>query len=251
MVSNIIKITITFLVAGLSNATFINYAANRNCRTASELFSTISNSGKDQEASEVEKLLRRARELRAEADAAESQLHSSLLDKQTSDDARTDKIIAELFSGCEDNETTVPLLAKRIKEDKYSTVKLLKVVERLHERQLKARGIERVEPSRHSNAIQFHRISQPDDIELAEVGNKISTLLSSATLVDADFSKERGIPQHTVERDHWSKGKLASTLEDRLHFLDREHEDQFKNRLEEYYEAARKKKKKEDKKWSP
>eukprot|EP01083_Nonionella_stella_P095508 268162_1 len=92
---------------------------------------------------DVERLLRKARELREEVKAGEDALHSDLIQKKATKDAATDSIIDYLFpSGEEDG---VSALCERLRKKRLASDMLVRVVERLHEREVAARGLEHVE----------------------------------------------------------------------------------------------------------
>lgn len=221
--------------------------------------------------SEAEALLAKARELRAQAEAAESQLHATLIEKKTCMDVETDSVIEDLFpfnvktrfnmdKGKGDTKTamaeaynnTVTELAEKLERKKLSKDMLLRVVERLHNREIAARGLECVEPSLHHTHVKFERVASPNKEELDRVSGLIDLLVEAATVLDTAFLSnqmarrgENGrVVMHVVDHSHWSSGELSKVLRERAKFLGREHDEQFKNRLEEFYEAARKKDKK-------
>jgi len=217
------------------NAFIANFAlppANQyiTCDTSSAIFSSIE--------TEVEMLLRKARELRAEAENEANVLHDNLMEKKSKENAKIDAIINDIFRDSQD----ISFVAKKLKEGKHSTPTLLCVVERLHERELYAKGVEHVEHVDHS----FNRVSTHNANELAEVSGLVDQLINAAELLDDEYAKEQIRNSDTrakyVDSSHWTSGELSSVLRERQHFLGREHDEQFKNRLEEFYEAARRKK---------
>eukprot|EP00555_Chaetoceros_dichaeta_P004609 CAMPEP_0198270362 /NCGR_PEP_ID=MMETSP1447-20131203/44789_1 /TAXON_ID=420782 /ORGANISM="Chaetoceros dichaeta, Strain CCMP1751" /LENGTH=219 /DNA_ID=CAMNT_0043962361 /DNA_START=196 /DNA_END=855 /DNA_ORIENTATION=+ len=201
--------------------------------------------------SRVEKLLAKAKELRAQAEADEIKLQSSVLEKNNSEDSKTDIIIDELFPSLKES-ITLKAIAKRITEKRLSKDMLLRVVERLHCREVAAKGLERVErvkPSPQQSQITFERIEKGNKEELARVEGLVDLLIAAAKIVDEDFLRnqlerrgENGkVVMHSVDYSHWSSGELSKVLREKANFLGREYDEQFKNRLEEFYEAARKK----------
>jgi len=201
--------------------------------------------------SRVEKLLAKAKELRAQAEADEIKLQSSVLEKNNSEDSKTDIIIDELFPSLKES-ITLKAIAKRITEKRLSKDMLLRVVERLHCREVAAKGLERVErvkPSPQQSQITFERIEKGNEEELARVEGLVDLLIAAAKIVDEDFLRnqlerrgEKGkVVMHSVDYSHWSSGELSKVLREKANFLGREYDEQFKNRLEEFYEAARKK----------
>lgn len=201
--------------------------------------------------SRVEKLLAKAKELRAQADADEIKLRSSELEKNTSEDSKTDILIDELFPSLKES-ITLEAVAKRLIEKRLSKESLLRVVERLHCREIAAKGLERVERVKDSpqqSQITFERIKEGNKEELARVEGLVDLLIDAVKIVDEDFLRnqlerrgEKGkVVRHSVDYSHWSSGELSKVLRERANFLGREYDEQFKNRLEEFYEAVRKK----------
>lgn len=200
--------------------------------------------------SKAEALLAKARKLRAQAEADESQLHSSLLEKKTSQDMETDIMIDELFPLASKESVTVESVADFIGKKRPSSDMLLRVVERIHSREVAAKGLERVEPSRKQSLITFETVAAGNEEDLARVEGLIEILIDAANIVDEDFLSnqlarrgENGkVVLHSVDHTHWSSGELSKVLREKAKFLGREYDEQFKNRLAEYYEAASKKK---------
>jgi len=90
---------------------------------------------------DVERLLRRARELKAQAETDTRALHESRLSHNKRKHEQLDKCIDKLFA-VGDNDTTA--LALRLKQLQYSTDELLDIITRLHEREIKAKGLQRL-----------------------------------------------------------------------------------------------------------
>lgn len=197
--------------------------------------------------SDAEALLAKARALRQQAEADEHKLHSTLIEKKKCQNTETDLIIQKLFPLNHNNQKEVDRnasirdLAKRIEELRLSKVMLERVVERLHEREISARGLEHVEPSNHHEQVKFIRVAQLQEEELTRVQGLIQRLIDAAEVIDEEYLKHEQ-KRHHVDETHWSRGNLSKVLKEKAHFLGREHEDEFKKRLEEFYEAARKKK---------
>ena len=214
------------------------------------------NAGFEAKESEVEKLLRKARELRQEAEAAEEDLHSTLIEKKSSHDQEVDAAIAKLFPQQGPDEH-VQHLVDRLHECQFSTSKLQDVVTRLHEREIAARGLKHVESKKHGDSghVSFEVVSSPNESELHKVDGLVNTLIQAASLVDEEYWKKKRVQGeklklHHSDKIHWTTGNLASILKERAGFLGREHSEQFQKRMAEYYEAARRKDKKEDEKKS-
>jgi len=232
---------------GLAHRNLPSFHRHRNIGI---VFSTSSNAGK---LSEVEALLEKAKKLREQAETAESQLHSSLIKKKTSQDLETDVLIDEIFPlNFHNHKNAAASLAKRIEKRRLSKDMLIRVVERLHNREVAAKGVEHVEPSLHHSHVTFERIASHDEKELNRVEGLIDHLVKAAAILDEIFFEKHGnnekIVMHHVDHTHWSTGELSKVLREKARFLGREHDEQFKNRIEEYYEAARRKPQKNDKK---
>lgn len=197
--------------------------------------------------SDAEEMLRKAKELRAQAEAEESNLHHTLLQKKNAQDEESDRIIDEILpSDLPPGQEGVFQVADALSEKRLSASCLVKVVKRLHEREIAAKGLAHVESSIHHTHVKFEKVSKTDDDELKRVGGLIQVLIDAAAVLDDRVrteNEEKGRVKHHVDREHWSSGELSQKLSDKVHFLGREHDEQFKSRLEEYYEAARKDKK--------
>lgn len=196
--------------------------------------------------SDAQALLAKARALREQAESDEHKLHSTLIEKKQCKDVETDTVIQNLFpltDGNLDEEEAKIALAKRMNEQKLSTNALKKVVERLHEREISARGLEHVEPSssHHNEKVQFVRVAELQQDDLDRVQGLIQRLIDAAEILDEEYLNH-GEKHHHVDATHWSKGSLSKVLKEKAHFLGREHDEEFKKRLADYYEAARKKK---------
>lgn len=189
-----------------------------------------------------EELLAKAHALRQEAEAEESSLHSTLLQNKSKRDQETDEVIKDLFSN-----RNVRQVASKIQERRLSSMMLERVVDRLNEREIAARGLDHVEHG-HSTGT-FERVREKDDKELKMVEGLIQTLIQAAEVVDEIVLKERAEKEkrgenvrHTVDFTHWSSGELGKHLREKAKFLGREHDEQWKKRMEDYYKAAKKKK---------
>lgn len=194
--------------------------------------------------SDAEALLAKARKLREQAEAEEHKLHTNLIEKRNCQNEATDNIIQQLFpitEGEVHNDAAKHALAKRVESMKLSTSALENVVERLHEREIAARGLEHVEPSRHHDQVKFIRVAAPKEDELVRVQGLIQRLIDAAEILDEEHLKNEK-EHHHVDSTHWSRGTLSKVLKEKAHFLGREHDEEFKKRLEEFYEAAKKKK---------
>ena len=84
--------------------------------------------------SEAERLLAKARALREEASREDELLHTTLLTKKYAQDSATDSLIDELFPGDVDD------VVNRLREKRLASDMLVRIVERLHEREIAAKG---------------------------------------------------------------------------------------------------------------
>ncbi len=207
--------------------------------------------------SDAQELLRKARALREQAEADEADLHATLISKKQQQDEDTDRTIEKLFplnlDKANDPEGCNQKIASIIEKERFSVGQLEKVVERLHEREIAAKGLDHVEPSLHHTHVKFERVSaKVDQDELKRVEGMIDMLIDAASILDENTLKaeEKALAEgkkHHVDASHWASGRLSSTLAEKAHFLGREYDEQFQNRLEEYYAAARKKENVKDK----
>lgn len=192
--------------------------------------------------SDVERLLRKARELREEVKAGEDALHSDLIQKKTARDAATDSIISQLFPTGEDDGTCA--LCERLRQKRLASDMLVRVVERLHEREVAAKGLEHVESAMHRERVTFKRVAQADEAELIKIQGLVGRLIESAEVLDKEFIEQKslcgGVITHS-DRMHWGGGNIAGIIKDKANDLGREHDEQFQKRLESFYDAAKKK----------
>ena len=197
--------------------------------------------------SDAEALLKKARELKAAAAEAEKSLHDVLLEKQALSHANTDAVIDHLFpdSGSSADQDMSGLVS-RVKSKRPSCELLIKVVKRLHEREVEAKGLAHVEPSVHHDHTDFHVVkSKVNTKELERVSGLIDQLISAAEVLDEEYLKNKQTKgdktSHHSEIIHWAAGDMAKTLSEKAKELRREHDGQFKKRQQEFYDAARKK----------
>mmetsp|Transcript_26949 Transcript_26949/g.45914 ORF Transcript_26949/g.45914 Transcript_26949/m.45914 type:complete len:256 (-) Transcript_26949:316-1083(-) len=197
---------------------------------------------------DVERLLRKARELREAATAGEAELHSDLIQKKKTRDAATDSMIAHLFpsGGGEDG---VCALCDRLRKKRLASDMLVQIVERLHEREVAARGLEHVEPSVHHDQVSFKRVAQPNEAELSKIQGLVDRLIEAAEVLDKEFIEQKsecgGVVTHS-DIMHWGGGDISGILKDKAKELGREHDEQFQKRLQSFYEAANRKHSREE-----
>eukprot|EP00571_Detonula_confervacea_P010183 CAMPEP_0172307700 /NCGR_PEP_ID=MMETSP1058-20130122/8496_1 /TAXON_ID=83371 /ORGANISM="Detonula confervacea, Strain CCMP 353" /LENGTH=254 /DNA_ID=CAMNT_0013019935 /DNA_START=114 /DNA_END=878 /DNA_ORIENTATION=+ len=188
---------------------------------------------------EAERLLQKVRELREEVRADEDKLHSTLFQRKATQDAATDSIIAELFPT--EEEDGVCALCDRLRQKRLASDMLVRVVERLHEREVAAKGLEHVESSMHQNQVTFKRVAQEDEVELARLQGLVNRLIEAAEVLDKEFIDEKSECGNVITHSditHWGGGNIAGIIKDKAKDLGREHDEQFLNRLESFYEAA-------------
>ena len=139
---------------------------------------------------EAERLLQKARELREAATTEEDELHSTMLQKKKARDDATDLIIDQLFP-TEENDG-VCALCERLRQKRLASDMLVVVVERLHEREMNARGLEHVEPSvQNDQTVTFKRVAEPNEAELNKVQGVVDRLIEAAEVLDKEFIEEK------------------------------------------------------------
>jgi hypothetical protein len=196
--------------------------------------------------SEAERLLQRARQLKEEAERETQSLHETLLTGKDLHDQKLDACIDALFPPNAQGESVDAVVA-RLKNLQYSTDKLLEIVTRLHEREMKAKGIHQVEAYfEHNTHTGFERVSKMDEEEAKRVNGLIDRLIEAAGQIDEEYLKERRTAKKArhlshVELEHWTVGETAKILTGKIRELRREHDEQFQARLRSFYEAQRKK----------
>lgn len=229
--------TITTMAALQAAEAFVPMAEPRGIsrRMISKLAATM----------DADELLRKAAQLKAEAAAAEQALHEDLLGKKQQKNDELDGFIDKLFP---QNDESMEGLVGRLKQNHWSTDRLLLIAKRLHEREIAAQGKGHVQASLHHDHTRFESVSQGNPEELARVQGKVDKLLEAAEIIDEEFMaekrklKDQKYLSH-VDLDHWTVGDLAGNLRRQVGELRREHEEQFQERLESFYEAQRKEKK--------
>lgn len=191
--------------------------------------------------SEAERLLRKAKELRAQAEAAEHQVHASLTKKRQDKNAATDQLVDQLFFA-----NSGVLLADRLRQKRLSIDTLETIVDRLDEREVIAEGKEHVQAKIGQDQTNFERVVSRDEAELQRLDGLIDKLIETVKVLDKDFLEEKQRKGETyvthTEDQHWGGGKQAERLTNRIHEVRREREEQFQERMKEFNEAQRIKK---------
>lgn len=192
----------------------------------------------------AEALLRKARELREQVEKNENELHQTLLAKKAAKDEKTDKMISCLFP-LDQDDGSVRSLCERLRAKRPSSDMLVTIVERLHEREVAARGIEHVEPENgHDNAVSFKRVSAPNEQELEKIIGLVDRLIEAAEVLDEEFQDRKAAREEGTTHNsdlHFGGGDLTGILKAKRLELGREHDDQFQERLQSFYDAAKRK----------
>merc|ERR1719162_108030 len=198
------------------------------------VLSMVKATGGSNQLSKVEALLAKAKLLRAQAEADASQLHSSLLEQKASRDVEMDNTIDELFKLDNKEEITKEIIAEHLTKKRPSSDMLLRVVERLHNREIAAKGLEHVESSFQESQVTFKTIAAENKEELALVEGLNDLLIDAAKLMDESVARTRDEKEkvviHNVDHTHWSTGELSTVLREKKDFLQREHDVQFKKK---------------------
>ena len=155
---------------------------------------------------EAERLLRKVQELRREVKAGEDELHTTLIARKKTLDTATDSTIAHLFptivvdsgalttsDGGGDDDDGVCALCDRLRQKRLASDVLVRIVERLHEREVAARGLEHVAPSmdRDDRVTNFVRVSQPNEVELIKIRGLVDRLIEAAEVLDREFIEQK------------------------------------------------------------
>jgi len=156
---------------------------------------------------EAERLLRKVKELRQQVKAGEDELHTTLIARKKTLDTATDSTIAYLFptivvddngalttsDGGNGNDDGVCALCDRLRQKRLASDVLVRIVERLNEREVAARGLEHVAPSldRDDRVTNFVRVSQPNEVELIKIQGLVDRLIEAAEVLDREFIDQK------------------------------------------------------------
>lgn len=175
--------------------------------------------------SEAERLLRKARELRAAAEQAQHEVKGELTQKKKSKDAQLDMIIDGLFFPSERDTS----LVDRLRGKRCCMDTLENIIVRIDERETAAKGLD---------------VKDTDAVKEAErLEGLVDQLLEACSVLDEEFrsqknSKGEAFVAH-AEEEHWGGGKSAERLEARIKEIRRERSEQFQKRQAEFREAQR------------
>ena len=181
----------------------------------------------------------KVRALREAAKADEDELQSNLFQKKKTKDDATDLIITQLFPSEEDDGTGA--LCERLRKKRLASSMLVQIVERIHEREIAARGLEHVEQSVKQDKITFERVAKEDVVELAKVQGLVTRLIEVAEVLDKEFFDEKSKGNEKItnaDMMHWGGGNIAGIIKEKAKDLGREHEEQFQNRQKSFFDAA-------------
>lgn len=147
---------------------------------------------------EAERLLRKVKELRQQVKAGEDELKKTLDARVLALDTATDSTIAHLFptivvDGDDDDDGGVCALCDRLRQKRLASDVLVRIVERLHEREVAARGVEHVAPSmdRNDRDTNFVPVSQPKEVELIKIQGLVDRLIEAAEVLDREFIDQK------------------------------------------------------------
>jgi len=183
---------------------------------------------------EVERLLRMARELRAQAEASEKEVHEQQLDKKADREARLGTLLNQLFyDGTKGKdigkvETAInkkSLVVDRLRSKKPSIETLERFVDWLDDRSDVALGNDHVE----ARGDKFVNVRGEKDEEEAErLEMLILSLLEALEVIDGENRKADGHP---------GGGHVSSDLRQRLKEKRRKRDEQFLKRQASFREA--------------
>jgi hypothetical protein len=180
--------------------------------------STISSLQATSAQTEAERLLEKARQLKAQVKQQEDDLHNNIMAKKKTQDSHTDEIILQLFPP-NDEGGTCDLVA-RLRNKRLASEVLVQIVQRLHER------------------------TRVADVKEPELESYTSRLIEAADILDREFitkKSECGSKMTHADLVHWGGGNISGILRDKAKDLAREYDEQFQKRQESFYDAAVKK----------
>lgn len=231
------RIFLAVLVSGLWLAPVLGFAASRLTSSRPTWVTTLASSTKRDDTSsstesEAERLLRRARELRAQAEHDANQVHQALHAKKTQKEGMLDDLIKDLFfSNREDS------LADILRNKRLSLERLESVVERLDQREAHAQGLDHCQFEIVDGKVECRRVASEDKAELDRLSGLIEKLVGAVAILDKEYLAQG--KAHGADREHWGGGYAAQELEKHIRQIRRERSEQFQKRMEEFREAQR------------
>lgn len=204
-----------------------------------------SSSSSSQQETEAERLLRKARELRAAAERAEQQVHGDLTQKKAEQDAQTDDLITQIRILNEGN--TAAATAEALRDKRLSMATLERILLRLDARYVRAQGWEHVQGKVGTDGhTEFHRVAAPDETEVQRLEGKVEQFIEAVRILDEEFrtNKKAKGEAHVAhaEETHWGGGKAAEYLQGRISEIRRERSEHFQARMKELQDAQRRNK---------
>ena len=197
---------------------------------------------------EAERLLRKARELRAAAEQAEQQVHGNLTQKKAQRDAQTDALIAQILLDDDDNDNDIRGTVDRLRNKKCSMATLERILLRLDERHVRAQGWEHVQGKvgTDGQTVEFVRVADAaDPRQVQRLQGKVEQLLAAVAVLDDEFRAQKQAKGQSyvahAEEAHWGGGKAAEYLQGRIKEIRRERSEHFQARQKELQEAQRRK----------
>jgi hypothetical protein len=186
---------------------------------------------------EVEKLLRMARELRAQAEESEKQVTEKIMDKKADKETRLGGLVNYLFyDGTKGKDVGTPdtainslsVVVTNLKSKNPSVDTLEKLVEWLDDRRDLALGNEHVESKGDGG---YASVKGRKDLAEAERLNMLTmTLLDSVEIIDKE-------PNHKKEKGHLGSGNCSEDLRSLLREKRRVRDEQFIERQKSFVEA--------------
>lgn len=207
------------------------------------MVSSSSSSSSSQE-TEAERLLRKARELRAAAELAEQQVHGDLTQKKTNQDAQTDDLIAQIRILDDDNTAAVVDI---LRNKRLGMATLERILLRLDARHVRAQGWEHVQGKVGNDGhTEFHRVAAPNEAEMKRLEGKVEQFIEAVRILDEEFRTQKKAKGEAyvahAEETHWGGGKAADYLQGRIREIRRERSEHFQARMKELQDAQRRNK---------
>ena len=186
---------------------------------------------------EVEKLLRMARELRAQAEESEKQVTEKIMDKKADTETRLGGLLNHVFyDGTKGKDIGTPDMAinplstvvTKLKSKNPSVDTLEKLVDWLDDRRDTALGNDHVESKGDGS---YASVKSKKDLAEAERLNMLTmTLLDSLEVIDNE-------PGHKQDKGHLGSGKTSADLRQRLREKRRARDEQFLERQKSFVDA--------------
>mmetsp|Transcript_41019 Transcript_41019/g.47945 ORF Transcript_41019/g.47945 Transcript_41019/m.47945 type:complete len:216 (-) Transcript_41019:173-820(-) len=129
----------------------------------------------------------------------------------------------------------------KLRDKRLATDCLVGIVQRLHEREMIAKGLSHVEAVvGDSDNMDFELVSTTDEEEVVRLEGLIDKLLETSAVLDNEFrERESGnSSEKTADWSHYTHGQLEDTLREKANNVRREQSDQFKRRQEEFKESV-------------